>query len=124
MKIHGLVVVLGYQSFMPVSNSLIDMYGKCFSPCSARKVFEEMGNRNEVSWCSLLFAYANSGQFSVAGEVFDSMPKRVEISWNTMIAGYARYGETELCLDLFKKMRTSSCRPDQWTFSALHECLC
>lgn len=118
-KVHALVTVLGYQSYLPVNNSLIDMYGKCLDPSSARRVFEEMKLRNEVTWCSFLFAQTNSSQFDVARHVFSMMPRRVEIAWNIMIVGYARYGEVESCLDLFKGMKESLCQPDQWTFSAL-----
>ncbi|KNA25086.1 hypothetical protein SOVF_009780 [Spinacia oleracea] len=117
--IHGLVVVSGCQNSLPVGNSLIDMYGKCMSPCSSEKVFEEMGLRNEVSWCSLLFSCTNAGRLDVAAEVFCRMPERVEISWNIMIAGYARHGDCESCLSLFRQMRESGGCPDQWTLSAL-----
>lgn len=118
-KLHALVIVLGYQSSLPVNNSLIDMYGKCLNPFCAGKVFKEMNDANEVTWCSLLFAYTNSGQFNVANETFNLMPKKVDIAWNIMIAGLGRYGEIEECLDLFKEMRESLCEPDQWTYSSL-----
>ncbi|EEF45464.1 pentatricopeptide repeat-containing protein At2g36980, mitochondrial [Ricinus communis] len=118
-KIHALVIILGYHSSLPVNNSLIDMYGKCFDAFSAGQVFKEMGDINEVSWCSLLFAYTNSGRFSEASEIFNLMPRKFEIAWNTMIAGLGRYGEIELCLDMFREMRESLLEPDQWTYSAL-----
>ncbi|KAJ1395170.1 Tetratricopeptide-like helical domain superfamily [Sesbania bispinosa] len=118
-RIHALVVVSGYQSSLPVANSLIDMYGKCLNPDDARKVFDEMIDSNEVTWCSLLFAYANSCRLDMALELFRRMPERVEIAWNIMIAGHAHCGEVEECLHLFKKMCESSYQPDQWTFSAL-----
>ncbi|KAK1591181.1 hypothetical protein Q3G72_003570 [Acer saccharum] len=118
-KIHALVIIFGYRCSLPVNNSLIDMYGKCLEPCSANKVFQETNEKNEVTWCSLLFAYTNTGQFNMAKEVFHTMPKRVTISWNIMIVGHAKYGEIELCLSLFREMRETSCAPDQWTLSAL-----
>ncbi|XP_027332912.1 pentatricopeptide repeat-containing protein At2g36980, mitochondrial [Abrus precatorius] len=117
--LHALVVVSGYLSSLPVANSLIDMYGKCLNPDDARKVFHERTDANEVTWCSLLLAYANSCQFDMALELFRGMPQRFEIAWNTMIAGHARCGEVEACLHLFKEMCDSVCQPDQWTFSAL-----
>ncbi|XP_050380901.1 pentatricopeptide repeat-containing protein At2g36980, mitochondrial [Argentina anserina] len=118
-KLHGLVTVLGYRSYLPVNNALIDMYGKCLAPCGASRVFEEMRLRNEVSWCSLLFAYTNSGKSDAARGVFNLMPRRVEVAWNVMIVGHARNGEVELCLGLLKEMKESLCWPDQWTFSAV-----
>ncbi|RDX68122.1 Pentatricopeptide repeat-containing protein, mitochondrial, partial [Mucuna pruriens] len=117
--LHALVVVSGYLSSLPVANSLIDMYGKCLLPDDARKVFDEMSDTNEVTWCSLLFAYANSCRLGMALELFRSMPERVLIAWNIMIAGHARCGDVETCLLLFKEMCESLCQPDQWTFSAL-----
>ncbi|CAK7332883.1 unnamed protein product [Dovyalis caffra] len=118
-KIHALVIVLGYQSSLPVNNSLIDMYGKCLSPFSANKIFQETNDSNEVTWGSLLFAYTNSGQFDAATSVFEMMPKKVDVAWNIMISGLGQYGKIELCLDMFKEMRESFCEPDQWTYSAL-----
>ncbi|KAL5163525.1 Pentatricopeptide repeat-containing protein, mitochondrial [Glycine soja] len=117
--LHALIVVSGYLSSLPVANSLIDMYGKCLLPDDARKVFDEMSDSNEVTWCSLMFAYANSCRLGVALELFRSMPERVVIAWNIMIVGHARRGEVEACLHLFKEMCGSLCQPDQWTFSAL-----
>ncbi|PON52275.1 Tetratricopeptide-like helical domain containing protein [Trema orientale] len=118
-KIHALILVLGFQSYLPINNALIDMYGKCLSPSTATRVFEEMNLRNEMTWCSLLFAHTKSCQFELAQELFAVLPKRVRIAWNTMIAGYARYGEVESCLALLKEMLEDSCWPDQWTFSSL-----
>lgn len=118
-RIHALIVVSGYLYSLPVCNSLIDMYGKCLSPFDARKVFDEMSGRNEVTWCSLLFAYANSSLLGMANELFHSMPVRVEIAWNIMIVGYAHRGNLEACLHMFKGMCQSLYHPDQWTLSAL-----
>ncbi|KAL5712839.1 hypothetical protein ACHQM5_014966 [Ranunculus cassubicifolius] len=118
-KLHGLVVRLGYESSLPVGNSLIDMYGKCLSVLSARRVFDEMSERNAVSWCSLLFGYVQLGDFENGCRVFDDMPNRIEVAWNILMAGYSRCGKIELCVELFKKMKGSTCRPDQWTYVAL-----
>ncbi|KAL6517205.1 hypothetical protein OROHE_017911 [Orobanche hederae] len=118
-RVHALIILSGYSSYLPVSNALTDMYGKCLSAQDANKVFEEMKIRNEVSWCSLLFAYLNVGLLDVSHNIFFSMPKRVVIAWNTIIVGYAKWGYIKLCLDMFKKMLKDSCSPDQWTISAI-----
>lgn len=122
--IHAQIIRSGCQSSLPVNNSLVDMYGKSLSALGARRVFEEMSCRNEVSWCSLLFAYTSCGMLDVAHGVFDVMPKRVEIAWNIMISGYGQCGDVELCMGLFQKMREDSLQPDQWTFSALMNAFC
>ncbi|KAK9057457.1 hypothetical protein SSX86_022292 [Deinandra increscens subsp. villosa] len=118
-NIHALIVVAGYSSSLPVNNALIDMYAKCLTPCSANDVFKEIEFKNNVSWCSLLFAYVHANRFEHAESVFGSMPNRVNIAWNTIIAGHARNGNIETCVDLLKKMMAESCEQDQWTYSAL-----
>lgn len=118
-KIHSLAIVFGCNSSLPVNNALVNVYGKCLRPYCANKVFEEMGLKNDLSWCSLLFAYTNAVQFDIAHHIFYIMPNRVVVAWNTMIAGYARCGELELCFGLFKEMLLSSYGPDQWTYSAI-----
>ncbi|XP_077218684.1 tetratricopeptide repeat (TPR)-like superfamily protein [Tasmannia lanceolata] len=118
-KFHALVICFGLQYSLPVCNSLIDMYGKCFSPCNAYRMFEDMSIQNEVSWCSLLFAYTKSGRFENARQLFDEMPHRSEVAWNILIAGYTRYGEAEFSIDLFKQMQINSFRGDLWTFTCL-----
>lgn len=122
-KIHGLVTVSGFQSSLPVNNSLIDMYGKCLDPCSASEVFKYMEVANEITWCSLLFVHVNNGFFISAYEVFHTMPRRGTVAWNIMISCHARCGEIGQCLDLFRGMQNSNCSPDHCTFSSLmHAC--
>jgi pentatricopeptide repeat protein len=44
-----------------VENALIDMYGKCGCLTTARKVFDEMRQRNVVSWNTLIAGYGRRG---------------------------------------------------------------
>ncbi|XP_068663042.1 pentatricopeptide repeat-containing protein At2g36980, mitochondrial [Aristolochia californica] len=118
-KLHTLVVTSGYQHSLPISNSLIDLYGKCMCPSYAAKIFNCMSIRNEVSWCSMLHAYAKSGEFDDAHKLFDDMPIRNCIAWNILIAGHSRHGEFGLCMDFIKQMQNNNCRGDSWTFSSL-----
>ncbi|ESQ51348.1 hypothetical protein EUTSA_v10016383mg [Eutrema salsugineum] len=120
-QVQSLVINSGYGSSLPVNNSLIDMYGKCSDTLSANKVFRDMfdDSRNEVTWCSLLFAYMNAQQFESALDVFVEMPKRVAFAWNIMISGHAQCGKVESCLTLFKEMMESEFEPDCYTLSSL-----
>ncbi|XP_010909499.2 pentatricopeptide repeat-containing protein At2g36980, mitochondrial [Elaeis guineensis] len=118
-KLHALLLRLGLRSSLPVSNSLLDMYGKCSCPSDAGRAFEEMEERNEVSWCSLLHGHVNAGQLDDAHQVFDEMPVRKTISWNILIMGYARLGKIEHSISLFKKMQLLGVEGDVITFSSL-----
>ncbi|PHU00021.1 hypothetical protein BC332_29808 [Capsicum chinense] len=54
---------------------------------SARKVFDEMSQRDVVSWNSMITAYWQNGYLNESKKLFVSMPERTIVSWNSMIAG-------------------------------------
>ncbi|CAA6662084.1 unnamed protein product [Spirodela intermedia] len=118
-QLHALAIALALPAAFPVSNALIDMYGKCSLPSSARQVFAEMDDPNEVSWCSLLSAYASSGWLQKARHLFDEMPLRNAAAWNALMGGYIHHGEVELAASLFREMAAHGVRGDIWTFSSL-----
>ncbi|KAL5979915.1 hypothetical protein ACLOJK_039027 [Asimina triloba] len=75
----------GYDCDVFVGNSAISMYGKCGRFEAARRVFDEMPERNVVSWSAMIGAYAECGRFEDAMGLFSWMleerfrPNRVTI---------------------------------------------
>ncbi|KAJ4728764.1 Pentatricopeptide repeat-containing protein [Melia azedarach] len=64
-----------------------------------RRLFEEMPERNVVSWNSMIVGLIRNGELNEARQVFDSMPIKNVVSWNAMIAGYVescRMGEAKV----------------------------
>ncbi|GAV81844.1 PPR domain-containing protein/PPR_2 domain-containing protein/DYW_deaminase domain-containing protein [Cephalotus follicularis] len=59
-QLHGLVVRIGFEADVSVSNGLIYFYGKCREIGLAKMVFEEIGKKNAVSWCSLVAVYVQN----------------------------------------------------------------
>lgn len=104
MGIHGLSIKYGIESDVFVSSSLVGFYGKCKLIGDAKKVFDEMSQRNVVSWTAMLVAYVSFGDLGNARRVFDAMPKRNRVSWNAMISGYAKLGEVNSARQLFDEM--------------------
>lgn len=73
----------------------------------ARKLFDEMPERDVVSWNVMLSGYVCGGgsrQLDEGRCLFDRMPERDSVSWNTMISGYARSRQMADALDLFHRM--------------------
>ncbi|KAJ9559724.1 hypothetical protein OSB04_004884 [Centaurea solstitialis] len=56
-----------------VNNHLINMYAKCGSLDHARKVFDEMPERNVVSWTALISGYSQHGRCREGCGVFSEM---------------------------------------------------
>ncbi|KAH7511515.1 hypothetical protein JRO89_XSUnG0195300 [Xanthoceras sorbifolium] len=61
VQVHGFTVKVGFLSDVFVATSLLHFYGTFGSVCSARRLFEEMPNRNVVSWTSLMVGYLDNG---------------------------------------------------------------
>ncbi|KDP40325.1 hypothetical protein JCGZ_02323 [Jatropha curcas] len=77
-QIHGHVVKIGLESEVSVGTPLVDFYSKCASFESASKVFERIGEPNDVSWSSLITGYCQIGEFEESLKIFESLRSKNE----------------------------------------------
>ncbi|XP_050217527.1 pentatricopeptide repeat-containing protein At1g71490 [Mercurialis annua] len=100
---------LGFNLF--VHNSLVSMYAKTKELGMARILFENMPERDDVSWNTMISGYANKGMWKEAFELFEKMrAEGVEaniITWNTIAGGCSQSGNYKLALQLLSQMRSS-----------------
>jgi pentatricopeptide repeat protein len=73
--VHAHMSARGFVRDKIVLNTLINAYAKCGSLLDARKVFEEMCERNVISWTSVISAYASHGQAEEALGLFRRMQR-------------------------------------------------
>ncbi|KAJ0975299.1 hypothetical protein J5N97_017264 [Dioscorea zingiberensis] len=71
--IHGFVVRCSFEQNLMVGTSLIDMYVKRGSLGSARHVFDQMQQRNLVTWSTMISGYGMHGKGEDALELFHQM---------------------------------------------------
>lgn len=89
--IHTHVVKMCFFNDIYVQNSLLDVYASCGYVTLCRKLFDEMPQRDVVSWTVLIMGYKNVGRFDDALIVFEQMqyagvmPNRVTMV-NTLAA--------------------------------------
>ncbi|KAH7673570.1 TPR-like protein [Dioscorea alata] len=73
MEIHRDVIRFGFSLDLPLANCLIDMYGKCGCVEGSRKVFDEMLDKDVVSWTTVISSYLNCGMTSSALGLLNDM---------------------------------------------------
>ncbi|XP_021279350.1 pentatricopeptide repeat-containing protein At2g27610 [Herrania umbratica] len=72
-QVHCQCLKLGFLGNVSVGTSLVDMYMKTENVKDGRRVFDHMGERNVVSWTSLLGGYAQNGMNEEVLELFVTM---------------------------------------------------
>ncbi|KAF4350142.1 hypothetical protein G4B88_019271 [Cannabis sativa] len=112
LVIHGQTIVLGWESYDFVQNGLIHFFASCFCMDPARKLFDMSGNRDVITWTSLINGYAKSGQVLIARDLFDQMPEKNTVSWSAMINGYCQVGFFKEALEVFSDMQASGFAPN------------
>ncbi|KAF5764951.1 putative tetratricopeptide-like helical domain superfamily, DYW domain-containing protein [Helianthus annuus] len=72
-QIHGVVVVTGFESDVFVANTLVVVYAKCGEFLDSRRLFDQIPERNIVSWNALFSCYTQGDFFEKAIELFRDM---------------------------------------------------
>ncbi|XP_020581396.1 pentatricopeptide repeat-containing protein At4g13650-like [Phalaenopsis equestris] len=73
MRLHSLSLKLSYNTELFVGSNLADMYSKCDSLAFACRIFEELPEKDEVSWTAMIVGYAKNGDFDKALVAFHSI---------------------------------------------------
>ncbi|XP_071701499.1 pentatricopeptide repeat-containing protein At2g22410, mitochondrial-like [Rutidosis leptorrhynchoides] len=88
--VHSLVLKVGFGDDLVVKNGFVHFYSESGRVESARKVFDEMPERDVVSWSSLINGCVKNGMADEALRVFQRMKSSVvEANVVTMIAVFA-----------------------------------
>ncbi|KAI5078990.1 hypothetical protein GOP47_0006661 [Adiantum capillus-veneris] len=76
LMIHHILVTGSLESDSAISNSLIDMFGKCGDFKGAFAVFNMLSYPDEVSWGAIITMYVHHGHDDLALQLYDDMLKR------------------------------------------------
>ncbi|KAF5200944.1 Pentatricopeptide repeat [Thalictrum thalictroides] len=69
-SLHSLSMKMGLNWDVFVGSSIVDMYAKCGVIYDARKMFDEMPEKNVVSWSGMIYGYTQMGEDEEALKLF------------------------------------------------------
>ncbi|KAA8544670.1 hypothetical protein F0562_019483 [Nyssa sinensis] len=117
--IHAHLFKLGFNSHVFVATSLLHAYVVA-SFKDARALFDEIPERNSVTWNTMITGYAKVGDVEKARSVFEEMPWRDLASWSAMVAAYINNGNWNKGFTLFRDMvMIEQLKPDQVTLGSV-----
>uniref|UniRef100_A0A1D1Y304 Pentatricopeptide repeat-containing protein At3g09040, mitochondrial n=1 Tax=Anthurium amnicola TaxID=1678845 RepID=A0A1D1Y304_9ARAE len=74
-QIHGQAIKLGFSRDTFTQNNLLVMYSKCEDLTSAIKLFEEMTEKNLVSWTAIISGSIHNYEYELGLEIFLEMTR-------------------------------------------------
>ncbi|PIN26378.1 hypothetical protein CDL12_00864 [Handroanthus impetiginosus] len=101
------IVKSGFGGNPVVQIAILDAYSRYrVDVGAARKVFDEMPDRNVVSWTAMISGYARAGQVGNAVLLFEEMPEEIRDTpfWNCIIAGFVQNGFFSKAIEFFRRM--------------------
>ncbi|KAJ6828115.1 pentatricopeptide repeat-containing protein-like, chloroplastic [Iris pallida] len=90
---------LGLCCGLVLGTALVDMYSKCYDTDAARRVFDEMEERNVVTWTSLVTGYAVDRRPDDAMALFREMRRRGVganlVTYNSLLTSFTRFQDLD-----------------------------
>ncbi|XP_008803697.3 pentatricopeptide repeat-containing protein At3g21470 [Phoenix dactylifera] len=102
-SLHAECIKLGMVHELFVGTTFVSMYCKCHRPAVARKLFDEMPERNVVTYNAMIGGYCMNGDMELASILFDQMCSRTPVTWALTIEGFAKVGDTVAARRLFDR---------------------
>ncbi|KAH6776389.1 Pentatricopeptide repeat superfamily protein [Perilla frutescens var. hirtella] len=125
-QMHCAVVKSGTALVTSVLNALLSVYVKCASSplvssslllASARKLFDEMPVKDELTWTTIITGYVKNKDLDAAREVFNGMDEELVVAWNSMISGYVQEGMVFEVFEMFRNMHCLGIKHDDFTYT-------
>ncbi|KAL3528466.1 hypothetical protein ACH5RR_007788 [Cinchona calisaya] len=105
--VHAQIEFFGFGKYPVVETALLDAYSRFSADIGiARRLFDEMSERNVVTWTAMISAYTRVGQIGNAVFLFEEMPgsERDTPFWNSIIAGCTQNGLFSEAISFFRRM--------------------
>ncbi|XP_031262535.1 pentatricopeptide repeat-containing protein At1g09220, mitochondrial-like [Pistacia vera] len=104
MQLHAVIIKVGFESHVYVNTALVNMYVSLGFLVAGTKLFDEMPERNIVTWNVMITGLIKWGELEFARSLFEEMPSRSVVSWTGIIDGYTRMNRPREAFALFRRM--------------------
>ena len=74
-QVHAHTIISDFSSIIFIGNNFVNMYAKCERIENARKVFDIMPQREEITWTTIVTGYAQNGPTEKALKIFWQMQR-------------------------------------------------
>lgn len=115
VQIHSMVIKKGFSSNVFVNNGLINMYSKCGELEESKNVFDYMFPKNQVSWNSMIAAFARHGDGLRALELYEEMKSKgvepTDVTFVSLLHACSHVGLLDKGMEFFESMETHKMRP-------------
>ncbi|XP_039138698.1 pentatricopeptide repeat-containing protein At1g05750, chloroplastic-like, partial [Dioscorea cayenensis subsp. rotundata] len=118
-SLHSLALKLGFLSYIPISNSFIHFYVSADALDLAQQLFDEMPDRDPVSYNSLIDGYVKNRDLDEAEKLFWSTTDWSVVTWSCLFNGFVRNRMFRRGMDFYSKMRIHSVELDDTTVVTL-----
>ncbi|KAG8371873.1 hypothetical protein BUALT_Bualt12G0008200 [Buddleja alternifolia] len=103
-KIHNHILKSSLLPNMILENHIINMYGKCGSTKDARNVFDNMWERNVVTWTALIAAYSQKGPQVEAIKLYIRMQQSGFVPDHFTFGSVIKAGSSQIEADLGEQL--------------------
>ncbi|KAL5699446.1 hypothetical protein ACHQM5_030349 [Ranunculus cassubicifolius] len=122
--LHSRIVGTELEKDVYVVSNLITFYGKCGCLDSARRVFDEMSRKNEVTWTSMISMYSQLGYVEEGLELYKVMKLEGDVrpnafTYSVVLNLCAKVRNVEMGIEVHEDIVKDGCESDEFVVTAL-----
>ncbi|KAF5185387.1 Pentatricopeptide repeat-containing protein [Thalictrum thalictroides] len=122
--IHSRIVGTDLEKDVYVVNNLINLYAKCGCLEIARNVFDEMSNRNEVTWTTMISIYNQRGFLDESLKLYslmklDSRVRPNAFTYSIALNSCAKLRNLKMGVEIHEDVVKDRCESDEFIVTAL-----
>ncbi|KAL8484017.1 hypothetical protein ACS0TY_026639 [Phlomoides rotata] len=118
-QVHAQVLKLGLAQDSYCQNNLIHVYVRFNCLEEAKRAFDNLEKKDNVSWTTMISGYSHWGCVDEALGVFELMPVKKSAAWNAVIAAHVQNNRFHDAFDLFDRMRKGNVAMDNFVAASM-----